>query len=62
VDKDGYQYLEIHLNSDPDDPRADDLPGEIILDGWGLHLIDVNLPFDELSALIGSQTAAHRER
>jgi hypothetical protein len=41
-------YLEITVHGDPNDPRTDDIVGDVITNGevnasWGLHLIDVNL-------------------
>ena len=46
------------INSDPDDPRADDIGGDLILPGWGLHLVDVNLVSEDIHALIQSQAEA----
>lgn len=38
------RYLEVSILADPQDPRADDYPGEFIGgSNWGLHLADVNV-------------------
>lgn len=58
VVKDGYSYLEITINADPDDPRADDITGDFT-EGWGLHLVDVNLTMGDILALVQSQAAAY---
>ncbi len=55
----GTSYLEITIEADPDDPRADDYPGEFFGGtGWGLHLADVNLAQGNLVALAAAQSAA----
>jgi hypothetical protein len=43
--------------SDPSDPRADDIGGDLT-PPWGLHLIDVNLVIGDLQRLVASQGAA----
>lgn len=58
------QYLAIRIKADPDDPRTDDITGDIYTDGkinpaQGLHLIDVNLVMGDLLDLARSQTAAY---
>lgn len=53
----GFNYLSIHVNSDPADPRIDNVRGDITPD-WGLHLIDVNLAMGNLVDLAGSQGKA----
>ncbi len=60
---DGANYLSIHVNADPTDPRTDDVPGDVVvgktvLADWGLHLIDVSLAYDDLVALVPQQLAA----
>jgi pimeloyl-ACP methyl ester carboxylesterase len=57
-------YLEIKINADPADARADDIPGDIVVNGqpqpvWGLHLIDVNLAMGNLLDIVAAQTQAH---
>ncbi|MCC7266313.1 MAG: DUF3089 domain-containing protein [Caulobacteraceae bacterium] len=63
VSKDGFNYLAVHVNADPADPRTDDIRGDVMvgaqrLDDWGLHLIDVNLAMGNLVDLAGSQGQA----
>jgi hypothetical protein len=63
VSKNGFNYLEVHVNADPADPRVDDIRGDVMvgsqrLDDWGLHLIDVNLAMGDLVDLAGSQGQA----
>ncbi len=57
VDRDGHQYLEISIAADTSDPRADDIAGDLT-QGWGLHLIDVNVALGDLVALAGAQAEA----
>jgi hypothetical protein len=57
-------YLEVTVNGKPDDPRADDIVGDIGRPGaplanWGLHLIDVNLVMGNLVDIIGQETKAY---
>jgi hypothetical protein len=59
VDRDGYQYLEISVMADPEDPRADDFNGDFRGGiGWGLHLVDVSLAIGNLIDLAQAQGAA----
>jgi hypothetical protein len=56
-------YLEIIVNADPNDPRADDIPGDLGMTGkplanWGLHLIDVNLAMGNLLEIVAKQSKA----
>lgn len=54
-------YLEVTVDSDPADPRADDYPGEFLGGkGWGLHLVDVSMVQGDLVGLAASQAAAWR--
>jgi hypothetical protein len=60
-------YLEVTVNADPNDPRADDIPGDIAVAGkpqanWGLHLIDVNLTMGNLLEIVGKQSASYLSR
>ena len=57
-------YLEVTVNADPNDPRADDIPGDLGMAGkplanWGLHLIDVNLAMGNLLEIVGKQSKAY---
>ncbi|MCG8469523.1 MAG: DUF3089 domain-containing protein [Gemmatimonadetes bacterium] len=67
VERDGYSYLEVVVQADPGDPRADDIPGDLVIAGqpspvWGLHLIDVGLAMGDLLDLVDRQTAAYLDR
>ena len=57
-------YLEITVNADPNDPRADDIPGDLGMAGkpqanWGLHLVDVNLTMGNLVDIVSKQAKAY---
>lgn len=55
----GVRYLKIHIDANPDDPRADNYSGEFLGGtNWGLHLADVNLAQGDLVRLAGTQSAA----
>lgn len=67
VSKNGLNYLEVHVNADPADPRADDIAGDVVNGGkvmadWGLHLIDVNLAMGNLVELVGKQGQVYLAR
>ena len=67
VSKDGFDYLSVRINADPNDPRTDDIAGDvkvgpIVLKDWGLHLIDVNLAMGDLVDLVGTQSQAYLAR
>lgn len=60
-------YLSVKVNGDPNDPRTDDIAGDIIandqvLKDWGLHLIDVNLAMGDLVGIVGAQAATYRRK
>ena len=64
VNKNGFSYLEIHVNADAADPRADDIVGDVIAGGvlqkdWGLHLIDANLEMGNLVDVVGAESKAY---
>lgn len=53
-------YLAVTVHGDPVDPRADDIPGDVMRDGqvqadWGLHLIDVNVALGNLIDIVHQQ-------
>jgi hypothetical protein len=53
-------YLEITVHGDPNDPRTDDIKGDVVVGGkvqanWGLHLIDVNLAMGNLIEIVNRQ-------
>ena len=60
-------YLEVTVNGNPTDPRADDIPGDLGAVGkpipmWGLHLVDVNLVMGNLLTLLDQQTRSYLRR
>ena len=65
VSKDGFNYLEVHVNADPADPRTDDIPGDVrgptgqVAADWGLHLIDANIAMGNLVDVVGVQAKAY---
>jgi hypothetical protein len=64
VSKNGFNYLETHVNADPADPRTDDIAGDVVLNGqvsadWGLHLIDANIAMGDLVDVVGQQAKAY---
>jgi hypothetical protein len=57
-------YLEVTVNGNPNDPRVDDIVGDIgvgtnVLANWGLHLVDVNLVMGNLIDIVGAQAKAY---
>lgn len=67
VSKDGFNYLEAHLNADPADPRTDDINGDVgtgnmVMKDWGLHLIDANIAMGNLVDIVGEQSKAYLAR
>jgi hypothetical protein len=59
VERDGFSYLEVTVEADPDDPRADDIGGDLTPE-WGLHLQDVNLVMGDVVELVRTQAEAWR--
>ena len=64
VDKNGFSYLEVHVNAVPSDPRTDTIEGDVVIDGkiaenWGLHLIDANLAMGNLLDIVGEESKAY---
>ena len=60
-------YLEVTVNGDPHDPRADDIAGDVMTAGkvnpsWGLHLIDVHVAIGNLVDIVSKQAAAYLKR
>lgn len=56
-------YLAITVNGDPNDPRTDEITGDVFSNGqvlaeWGLHLIDVHLAMGNLIDLVQTKAAA----
>ena len=65
VEKNGFSYLEVHVNAVPADPRTDTIEGDVVgADGqvnaaWGLHLIDANLAMGNLVDIVGTESKAY---
>jgi hypothetical protein len=64
VSNDKGSYLEITVNANPKDARADDIPGDVMAGGkpnpsWGLHLIDVHAAMGNLVEIVGQQARAY---
>jgi hypothetical protein len=65
VSKNGFNYLEAHVNADPADPRTDDIAGDVKLPNgqvsadWGLHLIDANIAMGNLVDVVGQESKAY---
>jgi hypothetical protein len=68
VSRDGHSYLEVTVQADRTDMRADDIPGDLSLGGggpsaqWGLHLIDISVAMGNLLDIVESQTEAYLRR
>ncbi len=61
--KDGAQFLAVRTDANPADPRTDSIAGDVvfggqIVEGWGLHLIDVNEVLGDLVPLAAAQGKA----
>lgn len=59
-----FDYLAVSVHPDPADPRADKIPGDLLVLGqplkaWGLHLVDVNLTMGDLVGVVGEQSKAY---
>lgn len=57
-------YLAVTVHGNPEDPRTDDIAGDVVTNGqvqanWGLHLIDVNLAIGNLVDIVGQQSKAY---
>jgi hypothetical protein len=60
-------YLEITVHGNPNDPRVDDIRGDLTVGGqlltdWGLHLIDVNLGMGDLVEIVREQSRGWTKR
>ena len=67
VSNDSGTYLAVHVNGDPNDPRTDDIVGDVVVNNvvqkdWGLHLIDANLAMGNLIDLVRTQTKAYAKK
>jgi hypothetical protein len=64
VEKNGFSYLEVHVNAVAADPRTDEIAGDVMANGqvnaaWGLHLIDANLAMGNLVDIVGAEGKAY---
>ncbi len=67
VQRGDHTYLEISMNADPSDERADDIAGDLwsgdeINQAWGLHLIDMSLVMGNLVDIVGQQVVAYKNQ
>lgn len=67
VESGDYNYLALHVNADPRDPRTDELGGQIIRPtgvdlSWGLHLIDMDHSIGTLIRIAARQAKAYETR
>lgn len=58
VSAEGHTYLSLTVNGEPDDPRTDDIGGDLN-DQWGMHLIDANVAMGDIVDLVASQAEAY---
>src|SRR4029079_9946060 len=57
-------YLAVTVLGNPEDPRTDDIVGDVVVNGqvqadWGLHLIDVNLAMGNLIDVVRQQSKSY---
>lgn len=55
----GFSYLAITVNGEPNDARIDNIGGDLSPD-WGLHLVDANVAMGDLVTIAASQSAAYQ--
>jgi hypothetical protein len=60
---DGGTYLAISIHPDTSDPRADNVPGDVLGAGkanpaWGMHMGDIHLAIGNLEKIVGLQAKA----
>jgi hypothetical protein len=60
-------FLEVTVHGDANDPRVDDITGDLAVGpmvqaNWGLHLIDMNLSFGNLLDVVAQQTKAYQRK
>jgi len=64
VSDDKFSYLAVTVHGNAEDPRLDDIAGDVVTNGqvqqdWGLHLIDVNLAIGNLVDIVKSESKAY---
>jgi len=67
VSNDAGTYLAVHVNANPNDPRTDDIVGDVVVNNqvlpdWGLHLIDANLAMGNLIDLVRAESKAYLQQ
>jgi hypothetical protein len=65
VDKNNRTFLQVTINANKDDPRADDVYGDVMTatglsQAWGLHNLDVPLHMGDIVNLVGLQAKAYQ--
>jgi hypothetical protein len=60
----GVTYLSVIVHGDPNDPRTDDIAGDVVTGNqvqqqWGLHLVDANLFMGNLLEIVAQETDAY---
>jgi len=58
VDDGDFTYLALTVHGDPDDPRTDDIGGDLTPE-WGMHLIDANVAMGDIVRLVAAQARAY---
>lgn len=53
-----FNYLELTIEADPDDPRTDDIGGDLSPE-WGMHLVDSNVAMGDIESMVGEQAEAY---
>jgi hypothetical protein len=57
----GFSYLSLDVHGNPDDPRIDDIGGDLTPE-WGMHLIDVNVAMGNLVRIAKREARAYTTR
>ena len=60
VQRNGFSFLEISLQLAPGDQRPEPPYHSVVEPGFGLHLVDYNIPLDDLIDAVAQQAAAMR--
>lgn len=58
VDEGDFTYLALTVHGDPDDPRTDDIGGDLTPE-WGMHLVDANVAMGDIVRLVAAQARAY---
>lgn len=65
VSTDTHRYLQLSVHGNADDPRTDDIGGDIMTAegtpdaGWGMHLVDANVGMGDLLTIASKQIATY---